>query len=120
MASSAKPWNSVNMMVVMFLLIWVSWVVSGAPAPDCNTASKYLTPCSNYLTKGSPLPKINDPCCQGVRRLYKQGATQQERQQICQCLKNSATNLKLNDKAVASLAPDSLKRYISTQLSHTY
>ena len=72
-------------------------------ALDCNTVTQQITSCATYLTEGTPVPQEDSSCCQGVRSLYGDATTTDERQQICTCLKNEANNYNLNDTALQSL-----------------
>ncbi|KEH40980.1 putative plant lipid transfer protein/Par allergen [Medicago truncatula] len=74
-------------------------------APSCPEVQQTLAPCGPYLIQPGP-PPPPEPCCNGVKTLNDQARTQQDRRDVCGCLKSIVANPKLNLPAVASLPKD--------------
>ncbi|GFY82443.1 hypothetical protein Acr_02g0006830 [Actinidia rufa] len=76
--------------------IAVLCIVALAVAPyaeatiTCGTVQSKLAPCLTYLKNGGMLPA---KCCSGVKELNSLASTTPDRQQACQCIKNTAQKI---------------------------
>lgn len=59
-------------------------------AVTCNQVVSYLTPCISYVQSGGTVP-MN--CCNGIKTLYGRAQTTQDRQGVCNCLKQVASQV---------------------------
>lgn len=89
--------------VCIFTFMGVILQQAAWAAIDCDTVIQEITPCSTYLTQGTPLPLKDSSCCHGVQRVYGDATTRDERRQTCTCIKNEAINYDLNGTALQNL-----------------
>ncbi|KAL8224746.1 hypothetical protein R6Q57_017303 [Mikania cordata] len=56
-------------------------------AVSCKLVVSSLTPCATYLIRGGQIPT---KCCNGVKSLYADADTKQDRQMACKCMEQAA------------------------------
>ncbi|PIN09307.1 hypothetical protein CDL12_18111 [Handroanthus impetiginosus] len=75
-------------------------ICSPAPATSavsCTQAVEYLMPCQSFLMG---LAEISSSCCLGAQALAQATVSQTDRKSVCQCLKQIASSINVNqDKA---------------------
>ncbi|KAI3456490.1 hypothetical protein Pfo_013153 [Paulownia fortunei] len=68
-----------------------------AKAMSCTQALEYLMPCQPFLMG---IGEITSPCCLGAQALAQATASPADRKSVCQCLKQVAVTVNVNqDKA---------------------
>ncbi|KAF3447961.1 hypothetical protein FNV43_RR08668 [Rhamnella rubrinervis] len=83
--------SSLKLLVCMGVMLMVVCAPSKARAlVTCNQVVGYLTPCIPYVQNGGAVP-VN--CCNGIKTLYGLAQTTQDRQGVCNCLKQVVKNV---------------------------
>ncbi|KAG9448173.1 hypothetical protein H6P81_014301 [Aristolochia fimbriata] len=62
----------------------------GDAVPSCTTVQTQLLPCLGYVTGKADAPSTS--CCNGVKELNNEAATRADRQAICKCVQQAASN----------------------------
>ncbi|KAJ6365790.1 hypothetical protein OIU76_030549 [Salix suchowensis] len=70
-------------------------------AISCNQVVSALTPCISYVVSNGALTQ---QCCQAIRGLNSAARTTPDRQGVCTCLKNTASQFAYNSRNVALAA----------------
>uniref|UniRef100_A0A6N2K9M2 Non-specific lipid-transfer protein n=1 Tax=Salix viminalis TaxID=40686 RepID=A0A6N2K9M2_SALVM len=70
-------------------------------AISCNQVVSALTPCISYVVSNGALTQ---QCCQAIKGLNSAAQTTPDRQGVCTCLKNTASQFAYNSRNVALAA----------------
>ncbi|KAG8385772.1 hypothetical protein BUALT_Bualt03G0080000 [Buddleja alternifolia] len=84
---------------VVGLVLVLALILYSAPAQaiSCTQALQYLMPCQPFLLG---ISDISSPCCLGAQALAQATTSQADRKSVCQCLKQVASSVNVNqDKA---------------------
>uniref|UniRef100_A0A6N2K7N7 Non-specific lipid-transfer protein n=1 Tax=Salix viminalis TaxID=40686 RepID=A0A6N2K7N7_SALVM len=88
-----------------FVCLVVCAVVMAASTAEaaisCNQVVSALTPCISYVVSNGALTQ---QCCQAIRGLNSAAKTTPDRQGVCTCLKNTASQFASNSRNVALAA----------------
>lgn len=71
------------------------------PAPSCLIVISDASPCVPFITSTSPSP--SEDCCSGVRNIAGMAKTNEDKVDICYCLKTILASLKYDPALVAQL-----------------
>ncbi|KAK8631299.1 hypothetical protein V6N13_080053 [Hibiscus sabdariffa] len=79
------------------VLLSLMLVVSVALAPEaaeaaltCDNVVSHLTECVSYVSVGGTM---SDGCCSGVKTLYAEAQTSDDRQSVCKCIKSAVNEM---------------------------
>nr|WEA82716.1 nonspecific lipid transfer protein 21 [Solanum melongena] len=99
MAISKKLAKPLSFLLLIYIVIAVSPHTDAAIT--CSTVINSLIPCLSYVVSGGKVPPT---CCRGIKSLYGMAKTTADRQGVCSCLKNAASNVSgINFKNAAAL-----------------
>ncbi|XP_051131038.1 non-specific lipid-transfer protein 3-like [Andrographis paniculata] len=126
-----KPGGAVGVVVVVVVVMMTTVMASAAGGggiamidsgvASCGAVTSTLAPCYEFVVGGGgPGDKPTDSCCQGVRKLYREAASRDDRRTVCECLKRvtraaSPTTLR-NAKTLPHACGVSLPFEITPQL----
>ncbi|XP_062079570.1 non-specific lipid-transfer protein 8-like [Humulus lupulus] len=79
-------------LAAVFVLLFLVVAASEA-AITCSDVINDLRPCVSYLVSGAGKPPA--ACCAGVSTLASASASSADKKTACECIKNSAKNIKL-------------------------
>ena len=99
---------------VIVAVAMVAFMAEPGRAIECSQVKSFLLPCVPYLANGG-IP--TQECCNGVSNLQKNTPTVAERQDACQCIKDSASLLPKIDEAAVSNLPAACKVQINVPIS---
>jgi hypothetical protein len=88
-------------LVCLVVCIMVMTASTTKAAISCNQVINTLTPCISYVVGNGAL---TDNCCNGIRGLNSAARTTPDRQSVCTCLKNTASQFSYNSRNVALAA----------------
>lgn len=78
------------MCLVVFCMVFCAPSKARAQQVTCNQVVRYLTPCISYVETGGSVPVT---CCNGIKTLYGVAQTTQDRQSVCNCLKQAVSQV---------------------------
>lgn len=88
-------------LVCLVVCIMVMTASTTKAAISCNQVINTLTPCISYVVGNGAL---TDNCCNAIRGLNSAARTTPDRQSVCTCLKNTASQFSYNSRNVALAA----------------
>ncbi|KAI5561501.1 hypothetical protein POPTR_016G135800v4 [Populus trichocarpa] len=88
-------------LVCLVVCIMVMTASTTKAAISCNQVINTLTPCISYVVGNGAL---TGNCCNAIRGLNSAARTTPDRQSVCTCLKNTASQFSYNSRNVALAA----------------
>ncbi|KAK7390222.1 hypothetical protein VNO78_25521 [Psophocarpus tetragonolobus] len=83
--------ESVVSLAILCLVLGATTIIPKAQAQvTCGQVVSNLTPCISYVVYGGAT--VPGQCCNGIRNLNSMARTKQDRQAVCNCIKNGVRN----------------------------